>query len=89
MPHSQFTGHCVAGLPENPGGTWYVEPGKLNECPKAMQITLPDNFASAIKAEIYLDLWRNYNTPSARFRVNGNPTVYAPDAGYDLSLIHI
>ena len=85
MPHTQFTGGCVDGLPENPGGTWYVEPGRLNDCPKAMQINLPDNFASAIKAEIYLDLWRNYNTPSARFRVNGNPTVYAPDAGYDWS----
>ena len=83
MPHSQFTGHCAAGLPEFPGGTWYVEPGRLNECPKPMQINLPDNFASAIKAEIYLDLWRNHDAPSARFRINGNPTVYTPNVGYE------
>ena len=85
MSHTQFTGGCIDGLPENPSGTWYVEPGKLNECPKAMQITLPDNFANAIKAEIYLDLWRNHDVPSARFRINGNSTVYAPNVGYEWS----
>ena len=85
MPHSQFTAHCVGGLPEIPGGTWYVEPGRLDQCPKPMQINLPDNFASAIKAEIYMDLWRNHDSHSARFRVNGNPTVYASPVGYEWS----
>ncbi len=85
MPHTQFTGGCVDGLPQNPGGTWYVEPGRQNECPKAMKITLPDNPTNALKAEIYLDLWRNHDTHSARFRVNSNPTVYAPPVGNEWS----
>ena len=86
MNHDEFTGGCDdEGQPENPGGSWYVEPGKLNDCPKAMHINIPDNFASALKVELYLDLWRNYDTPSARFRINNNPTVYAPDAGSDWS----
>jgi len=86
MSHSQFTGNCTAeGLPENPNGTFYAEPGKLNECPKAMQITLPDNFSNAIKAELFIDLWRNYDSHSARFRINGSPTVYTPNVGHDWS----
>ena len=86
MPHSQFTGGCTeVGLPENPNGATYAEPGKLNECPKAMQITLPDNFSNAIKAELFIDLWRNYDNHSARFRINEFSTVYTPDVGYDWS----
>lgn len=86
MNHSQFTGGCTdAGLPEEPNGSWYTEPGPLNKCPKLMQINIPDNFSSALRAEIYLDLWRNYDPPSARFRIGNNLTVYAPDTGSDWS----
>lgn len=86
MPHSQFTAGCTPdGLPGDPNGSWYVEPGELNECPKAMQITIPDNFEGALRAELYLDLWRNYDPPGARFRINSSPTVYTPDAGSDWS----
>ena len=86
MPHTQFTGGCNAeGLPENPNGTTYAEPGKLNECPKGMQITLPDNFSNAIRAELFVDLWRNYDSHSARFRINEYPTVYTPNVGHDWS----
>ena len=86
MPHSQFTGGCTdAGLPEDPNGSWYVEPGVLNKCPKMMQINIPDNFSGALKAEVYLDLWRNYDSHSAHFRVGNNPTVYTPDTGSDWS----
>ena len=86
MPHSQFTGGCNAeGLPDNPNGATYAEPGKLNECPKAMQIALPDNFSNAVKAELFVDLWRNYDSHSARFRINEYPTVYTPNVGYDWS----
>ncbi len=86
MDHSQFTGGCTAeGLPEAPGGSWYVEPGQLNKCPKLMQINIPDNFSGALKAEIYLDLWRNYDNHSARFRIGSDPTVYVPDTGSDWS----
>ena len=84
--HSQFTGGCTeAGLPEDPNGSWYVEPGPLNKCPKLIQVNIPDTFTSALKAEIYLDLWRNYDNHSARFRIGTNPTVYAPDTGSDWS----
>ncbi len=86
MPHSQFTGHCTPeGLPENPNGAVYAEPGKLNECPKVMQITLPDSFSNAIKAELFVDLWRNYDSLSARFRINEFSTVYTPNVGSDWS----
>ena len=71
--------------PENPNGTTYAEPGKLNECPKGMQITLPDNFSNAVKAELFVDLWRNYDSHSARFRINEYPTVYTPNVGHDWS----
>ena len=86
MDHDQFTGGCTDdGLPENPNGTFFAEPGKIGECPKFMQIDLLDNFSNAIKAEIYVDLWRNYDTPSARFTVNGLATIYAPNVGSDWS----
>ncbi len=86
MNHSQFTGGCTdAGLPEEPNGSWYVEPGPLNKCPKLMRINIPDNFSNALRAEIYLDLWRNYDPPSARFRIGSDSMVYTPDTGSDWS----
>ncbi len=86
MNHTQFTGGCTdAGLPEAPGGSWYAEPGPLNKCPKLMQINIPDNFSNALRAEVYLDLWRNYDSHSARFRIGNSPTVYTPDTGSDWS----
>lgn len=86
MDHDQFTGHCNAdGTPESPNGSWFVEPGELDKCPKSMQLTIPDNFGSALRAELYLDLWRNYDPPGARFRIEGSPTVYTPDVGSDWS----
>ena len=86
VSHSQFTAGCTAeGLPQDPGGSWYAEPGALNKCPKLMQINIPDNFTNALKAEIYLDLWRNYDNHSARFRIGSDPTVYTPNVGSDWS----
>lgn len=86
MPHSQFTAGCTdTGAPGSPNGSWYAEPGKINECPKVMLLNIPDGIAGALKAELYVDLWRNYDTPSARLRINNNPTVYASPRGYDWS----
>lgn len=86
IDHSQFTAGCLlGGVPEKPNGSWYVEPGPLDECPKVMQFTIPDGIASALKAEIYIDLWRNRDNPSARFRINNSGIIYAPPTGSDWS----
>lgn len=86
VPHTQFTGGCNAdGSPTHPGGTFYFEPHTLNKCPKTVTFSLPDDFTNAQKIEIYLDLWRNYNTQAARFKFNNGATVYAPPVGSDWS----
>lgn len=80
VPHSQFTAGCDAhGRPS--GGSWYLEPWP---CEKTVTINIPDDFSRALKVEVYLDLWRNHNRPSARFKVNGGPT-HAPNVGSDWS----
>ncbi len=79
IPHSQFTGGCPPS-----GGSWYLEPHRLDNCPKTLTFMLPDDFTNAIKIEITLDLWRNYNTQAARFKINDGPT-YAPPVGSDWS----
>src|SRR5690606_35036175 len=67
MNHKEFTAGCaVPGINDKPSGnSWYSEPDTLAKCPKLMKLTVPDNFAGAIKAELYVDLWRNYDTKSA------------------------
>ncbi len=53
VPHSEFTGGC--GENEK-NGSWYLEPYL---CEKSVFLEIPDDFSNALKAEIYLDLWRN------------------------------
>ena len=84
--HSQFTGGCNDdGTPTNPYGTFYLEPHLLNKCPKTVTFTIPDDFSNAAKIELYLDLWRNYDTQAARFTINNGATVYSPPVGSDWS----
>ncbi len=83
IDHKEFTAGCDEDLDAN--GSWYSEPGPLDECPKLMEFTIPDGIASAIKAEIYIDLWRNRDNPSARFELNNSGNVYAPPVGSDWS----
>lgn len=86
IPHKQFTGGCTDdGLPLNPTGSFYSEPNTLAKCPKEMLLEVNDNISGALKAEIYVDLWRNYDAISARLRINGLGTIYKPDRGYDWS----
>lgn len=84
--HSQFTGGCDDdGNPTSPYGSFYMEPGPLDKCPKTVSFTLPDDFSNADKIEVYLDLWRNYAVQSAMFTVNNGSTVYHPPVGADWS----
>ena len=84
--HSQFTGGCNDdGTPTNPTGTWYMEPSLPNKCPKTVQFTLPDDFSSALKVEIYLDLWRAYKQRGLEFRINNSTKVYTSPVGFDWS----
>ncbi|MBP6016428.1 MAG: DUF1349 domain-containing protein [Candidatus Promineofilum sp.] len=88
MDHKQFTGGCIEpGVNSEPNGNvWYSEPDTLVKCPKTMTLTIPDGIAGALRAEIFVDLWRNYDTHSARLRLNNNPNkVYESPVGYDWS----
>jgi len=86
IPHTEFTGGCDEdGNDLKPNGVWYSEPDKLDECPKEMQFDIPDNITNALRAEVYVDLWRNYDEPSARLRINNSPTVLQAPRGYDWS----
>jgi hypothetical protein len=86
VPHTQFTGGCNEdGTPTNPSGTFYFEPFTLWKCPKTVAFTLPDDFTNAEKIEVYLDLWRNYDIQSARFKINDGVTVYNPGVGSNWS----
>ncbi len=84
--HSEFTGGCTdEGLPTNPSGSFYAEPDTMNKCPKEMELTIPDNFSGALRAELYVDIWRGYDEVSPRLRINNLPTVYTPPRSYDWS----
>ncbi|HVL93799.1 MAG TPA: LamG-like jellyroll fold domain-containing protein [Acidimicrobiales bacterium] len=82
VPHSQFTAGCPEHGEEKPAGNvFYFEPGP---CAKSVNLEIPDNAANALKAEIYIDLWRNHDDRSARFQVNGG-VVRTPNVGSDWS----
>lgn len=84
--HNQFTGGCNSdGSPTSPYGSFYMEPQQLNKCPKIVTFTLPDDFSNAAKIELYLDLWRNYDSQSATFKINNGSTIYHPPVGSDWS----
>ena len=84
--HDEFTGGCNAdGTPTHPGGAWYMEPWTLQKCPKTVEFNLPDDFSSAAKVEIYLDLWRAYKERGLQFRLNNNDIVHTSPVGYDWS----
>lgn len=85
--HKEFTGGCNSdGTHTAPNGnSWYLEAGTLQKCPKVLKFNLPDDFSNAIKVEIYLDLWRNYTSKVATFKLNDGPTIYNPPVGFDFS----
>lgn len=86
VDHKQFTGGCNDdGSPTNPNGSWYVEPGGINyKCPKTLSFSLPDDFSNAVKVEMYLDLWRAYDSRGLRYKLN-NGTVNSVPVGWDWS----
>ncbi len=80
VDHDEFDGGCLADHQK-----WYIEPWHPSqECIKTLDFTMP-NLATVTQVEIYLDLWRNHASQSARFSINGNPTIYAPNVGDDWS----
>jgi regulation of enolase protein 1 (concanavalin A-like superfamily) len=89
VDHSEFTGSfvvvggiCIYDKPG--GGSAFIEPGKLDTCPKDMDFTIPDDISQAEKVEMVVDLWRNYDIKSARIQFNGG-TVYESEVGFDWS----
>ncbi|MEZ4620983.1 MAG: hypothetical protein R2867_36530 [Caldilineaceae bacterium] len=76
IPHSEYTGGidttlpgCIDTTPQ--GGTFYLEP--VNSCSKVVRLTIDDDFANALKVELYLDIWRNHVPPSAALKLNNGP----------------
>lgn len=86
MPHKQFTGGCeVPGINDKPNGSWFSEPDTMAKCPKLMTLNIPDGISGALYAELFVNLWRNYDTRSARLRINGASKVYESPVGFDWS----
>ncbi|HEV7523463.1 MAG TPA: hypothetical protein VGP92_00770, partial [Acidimicrobiia bacterium] len=75
LPHTvAYTAGCAeTGLSQPAGGSWYIEPGP---CTKTFSLNIPDNPSSALKVEVYMDLWREARdgSPVARFSINGGTT---------------
>jgi hypothetical protein len=81
-PHpNNFVGGCEEHGLYVGTGTWFIEPGP---CTRTITLNIPDNFSTSLRAELYLDLWRNHDSPSARFRINGGPEKN-PNVGSDWS----
>ena len=89
IDHKEFTGGCTDdGLPTSPNGSFYAEPEGLGKCPKEMELPILDDFSGALRAELYVDMWRTDDQISPRLRINGLPTIYTPPSGYDWSHTH-
>ncbi|MCA9928381.1 MAG: hypothetical protein KC419_07890, partial [Anaerolineales bacterium] len=59
---------------------WFIEPS-YNTCDKTLSFDMP-NVSGATKVEIYIDLWRNRDIPSAVFSINGH-TNHQTNVGTD------
>jgi hypothetical protein len=77
--HATFTAGC--GEHAVAGNSWYSEP---DPCAKEIILDIPDDTSHAIAAVIYVDLWRNRLTKTARFTVNDGPQ-YRPAIGTNFS----
>lgn len=77
--HDTYTGGC--GDSATSGNTFYIEP---DDCTKTIELAIPDDTSTAIAAVIYVDLWRNRPSRSARFTVNDGPQ-YRPPIGTNFS----
>ena len=66
IPHSQFSGGCHGTT----APLFYAEPGP---CEKTLTLNIPDDFSSALKTVLYVDLWRagRASGPAARYQING------------------
>ena len=71
--HASYTGTCADPKPNAD----FVEP---EPCSKSLTMHIPDDVQSATAAVIYIDLWRNWDTRSARFTINNGPQ-HRPNVG--------
>ncbi|MEL6892522.1 MAG: hypothetical protein AAFP84_13045, partial [Actinomycetota bacterium] len=77
--HSSYTGGCFED--ELPGNVFYIEPV---DCTKEIELDIPDDVSGAIAAVVYVDLWRNRTSRTARFTINDGPQ-YRPPVGHQYS----
>ena len=74
ISHEWFTGgdDCAESAEPPVGFKFYIEPLEFeSRCP--MYFDIDDDFSNAVRAEVYMDIWRGRANPAVRF----------------LSLIHI
>ncbi|MEM7133565.1 MAG: hypothetical protein AAF702_45145 [Chloroflexota bacterium] len=85
MDHLYFTGggDCAANPPPA-GNKYYIEPigGIPNAC--YLYFDINDDISNALRAEIYMDIWRGHTSRDIRFKMNGGPTR-RPDVGEEWS----
>lgn len=85
VPHTAEAG-WNGGCPGDNDEVWYIEAESENgQCgTKKLTLNIPDNIAGAYKAELYLDLWRNHNEKSYRYKINGGAAQFT-NVGEDWS----
>ncbi len=78
--HSTYTAGCDEN--EVAGNSFYIEPEE--GCLKEIDLQIQDDVSGAIAAVVYVDLWRNRLSRSARFTINDGPQ-YRPSIGTNFS----
>ena len=83
VPHEQWPSYDLLDNTCTPlYRGWFLE--STRNCSVEITFDLPDDVADALKAEIYLDLWRAYDEQESDFRLNGSE-LYHSAVGSDWS----
>ena len=82
ISHEWFTGQGDCSTADLTGNQFFIEPP--NETPCQLFVDIDEDFSNAIRAEVYMDIWRGRDPSSVRFNFNGNITR-APDVGAEWS----
>ncbi len=83
VPHENWPSYVLDDAECNPlYREWFIE--ATRRCEAQTTFDLPDDVSSALRAEIYLDLWRAYVEQASKFKLN-NSQLYKADVGLDWS----
>ena len=83
ISHEWFTGaDSCDGTQQN--STFFIEPLSGADSPCQLFFDIDDDFSNAVRAEIYMDIWRGRSNPAVRFNLNEGVTRQ-PDVGENWS----